>query len=84
MQKDSKIYIAGHRGTAGSALVEVLEQRGFKNLITRTHQELDLSNQEAVEEFFKQEKPEYVFCVRCYLVERRMSRRGRIFCMLIQ
>ncbi|WP_416860995.1 GDP-L-fucose synthase family protein [Helicobacter ganmani] len=61
MQKDSKIYIAGHRGTAGSALVEVLEQRGFKNLITRTHQELDLSNQEAVEEFFKQEKPEYVF-----------------------
>lgn len=52
MQKDSKIYIAGHRGTAGSALVEVLEQRGFKNLITRTHQELDLSNQEAVEEFF--------------------------------
>ena len=61
MQKDSKIYIAGHRGTAGSALVGVLEQRGFKNLITRTHQELDLSNQEAVEEFFKQEKPEYVF-----------------------
>lgn len=61
MKKTSKIYIAGHRGTAGSALVEVLEQRGFKNLITKTHQELDLSNQKAVEEFFQKEKPEYVF-----------------------
>lgn len=61
MDKNSKIYIAGHGGTAGTALVENLQKRGFNNLLLKTRQELDLTNQKAVEEFFKQEKPEYVF-----------------------
>ena len=61
MNKDSKIYIAGHRGLVGSAIVRNLEQQGYKNLILRTHAELDLTNQRAVHDFFKQEKPEYVF-----------------------
>lgn len=61
MHKDSKIYIAGHRGTAGTALVDNLRARGFNNLILRTRQELDLTNQEAVADLFKNEKPEYVF-----------------------
>ena len=61
MNKDSKIYIAGHRGTAGTALVENLKKRGFHNLILKTRTELDLINQEAVQNLFKEEKPEYVF-----------------------
>ncbi len=61
MNKDSKIYIAGHNGTAGTALVENLQKRGFGNLILKTRQELDLTNQQAVVNFFKEEKPEYVF-----------------------
>ena len=61
MIKDSKIYIAGHRGMAGSAIVRRLENDGFSNLVMRTHAELDLQNQVAVEAFFEQEKPEYVF-----------------------
>ncbi|EDO6740981.1 GDP-L-fucose synthase [Campylobacter coli] len=61
MNKDSKIYIAGHKGTAGTALVENLHKRGFHNLLIKTRQELNLANQKAVEELFKQEKPEYVF-----------------------
>jgi len=60
MQKNSKIYIAGHRGLVGSAIVKNLELKGYSNLIYRTHQELDLTNQLAVEEFFNQERPEYV------------------------
>lgn len=61
MQKSSKIYIAGHRGLAGSAIVRKLKQEGFNNLLLRTSAELDLRNQQAVKEFFEQEKPEYVF-----------------------
>ncbi len=61
MEKDSKIYIAGHRGLVGSALKRKLESRGYTNLLFRTHKELDLTNQQAVNEFFKQEKPEYIF-----------------------
>lgn len=61
MNKDSKIYVAGHRGLVGSAIVENLKSKGYTNLITRTHSELDLTNQVAVEDFFKSEKPEYVF-----------------------
>ncbi|EDA5834434.1 MULTISPECIES: GDP-L-fucose synthase [Campylobacter] len=61
MNKDSKIYIAGHKGTAGTALVENLKKRGYENLILKTRQELDLLNQQAVIEFFKNEQPEYVF-----------------------
>lgn len=61
MQKNSKIYIAGHRGLVGSALVRKLQSEGYDNLIFRTHDELDLLNQQAVADFFAQEKPEYVF-----------------------
>lgn len=61
MNKNSKVYIAGHRGLVGSALVRNLEARGFKNIICRNHKELDLTNQNEVREFFKIEKPEYVF-----------------------
>lgn len=58
---DSKIYVAGHSGLLGSALIRVLKSKGYENLITRTHDELELTHQEAVENFFQQEKPEYVF-----------------------
>ncbi len=61
MQTDSKIYIAGHRGLVGSALVRQLKTHGYNNLVTRTHAELDLTNQDAVGNFFSQEKPDYVF-----------------------
>ena len=60
MQKNSKIYIAGHKGLVGSAIVKNLKAKGYSNLIYKTHQELDLVNQEEVESFFKKEKPEYV------------------------
>ena len=56
----SKVYICGHRGLVGSAIMRNLEAKGFNNLITRTHAELDLTNQQAVEDFFASEKPEYV------------------------
>ena len=61
MLKDSLIYVAGHKGTAGSAILEGLQRRGFTNILTKTHAELDLTNQKAVDEFFKKEKPEFVF-----------------------
>ncbi len=60
MEKESKIYIAGHRGLVGSAIVNSLTSKGFTNLIFKTHAELDLTNQSAVEIFFTKEKPEYV------------------------
>ena len=61
MKHESKIFIAGHRGLVGSAIVRALEANGFTNLVTRTHRELDLTDQAAVAEFFKSERPEYVF-----------------------
>jgi GDP-L-fucose synthase len=61
MNKDSTIYVAGHRGLVGSALMRQLEAQGYKNIVTRTHAELDLTNQQAVAEFFSSENPEYVF-----------------------
>ena len=61
MDKNSKIYVAGHRGMVGSAIVRELDRQGYSNIITRTHEELDLLRQDAVEAFFKAEKPEYVF-----------------------
>jgi GDP-L-fucose synthase len=61
MNKDSKIYVAGHRGMAGSAIVRNLKTKKFTNLIFRTSAELDLKNREAVQSFFEKEKPEYVF-----------------------
>lgn len=61
MEKDAKIYIAGHRGLVGSAILKNLEARGYSNFVTRTHKELDLTNSIAVAEFFSIEKPDYVF-----------------------
>lgn len=61
MDKESKIYVAGHRGLVGSAIIKNLESRGYTNIITRTHAELDLTSQNAVSTFFESEKPEYVF-----------------------
>ena len=61
MNTDSRIYVAGHRGLVGSALMRCLVKNGYTDLVTRTHQELDLMDQHAVEEFFNKEKPEYVF-----------------------
>ena len=60
MEANAKIYVAGHNGLAGSALVKKLKSLGYGNIITRTHAELDLTRQEAVESFFAKEKPEFV------------------------
>ncbi|MGD0958490.1 MAG: GDP-L-fucose synthase [Methylomonas sp.] len=61
MDKNAKIYVAGHRGLVGSALVRTLRDKGYNNLLQRTHAELDLTDQNAVKAFFNDEKPEYVF-----------------------
>ena len=61
MDKNSKIYVAGHRGLVGSALMENLQEKGYSNIVTRTHKELDLANTMEVAKFFEAEKPEYVF-----------------------
>jgi len=61
VEKNAKIYIAGHRGMVGSAILRKLQQEGFSNIITRTSKELDLRNQQQVSAFFELEKPEYVF-----------------------
>ena len=61
MQRDSRIYVAGHRGLVGSALMRKLEEGGYSNLITRTRAELNLTSRDEVRQFFMQEKPEYVF-----------------------
>lgn len=61
MEKDSKIYVAGHRGMVGSAIVRELKRQGYDNIVTRTHAELDLTRQDDVEDFFSEEHPEYVF-----------------------
>lgn len=63
MNLTDKIYISGHSGMVGSALIRLLASKGFKNLITKTHNELDLINQRSVEEFFLQEKPDIVFLI---------------------
>ncbi|MBO6134132.1 MAG: GDP-L-fucose synthase [Lachnospiraceae bacterium] len=60
MEKNAKIYVAGHRGLVGSAIVRSLERQGYTNLIYRTHKEMDLTNQADVFRFFEEEKPEYV------------------------
>ncbi|WP_367210547.1 GDP-L-fucose synthase family protein [Sphingobacterium sp. R2] len=61
MEKDAKIYVAGHRGMVGSAIHRKLIELGYSNIVTRTSQELDLRNQQAVADFFKEERPDYVF-----------------------
>lgn len=60
IEKNSKIYVAGHRGLVGSAIVKNLQSKGYTNIVYKTHSELDLTNQQAVAEFFEAEKPEYV------------------------
>jgi GDP-L-fucose synthase len=61
MEKQSKIYVAGHRGLVGSAIVRNLKEKGYTNIIGKTHLELDLKDQNSVRKFFEEEKPEYVF-----------------------
>ena len=61
MDRDSKIYVAGHRGMVGSAIVRELKRQGYENIVTRMHAELDLTDQRAVDDFFEAERPEYVF-----------------------
>jgi GDP-L-fucose synthase len=61
MENNARIYVAGHRGLVGSAIVRRLEADGYSNILTRTHSELDLMEQTAVRDFFSEEKPEYVF-----------------------
>ena len=61
MNRNGKIYVAGHRGMVGSAIVRALEKNGYHNIVIRTHKELDLTRQDAVEAFFAEEKPDYVF-----------------------
>ena len=61
MEKEAKIYVAGHRGMVGSAIIRQLEKEGYHNIITRTHKELNLCRQDEVEKFFAEEKPDYVF-----------------------
>jgi GDP-L-fucose synthase len=61
MNTDSKIYVAGHRGLVGSALIRCLQSGGYRNVVTRTHAELEMMNQAAVQQFFASEQPEYVF-----------------------
>ena len=60
IEKNAKIYVAGHKGMVGSAIVRELERQGYHNIITRTHKELDLLRQDAVEAYFEEEKPEVV------------------------
>ena len=67
MNKDSRIYVAGHRGLVGSAILENLREKGYENIILRTHSELDLTNQSAVNDFFAKEKPEYVFLAAAHV-----------------
>lgn len=61
MEKDAKIYVAGHRGMVGSAIVRALTKQGYRHILTRTHQELNLCRQQEVEDFFADERPDYVF-----------------------
>jgi GDP-L-fucose synthase len=61
MNKQDRVYVAGHRGLVGSAIVRVLERRNFNNILVRTHDKLDLTSQSAVYDFFSSEQPEFVF-----------------------
>lgn len=61
MDKNGKIYVAGHKGMVGSAIVRALEKNGYTNIVTKSHKELDLTRQDQVEKFFSEEKPDYVF-----------------------
>lgn len=79
MEQEDKIYVAGHRGMVGSAMVRLLGKKGFKNIITRTSAELDLRNQQAVSDFFVAEKPAYVFLAAAKVggIQANNSYRGQ-------
>ena len=84
MEKNAKIYVAGHLGMVGSAIVRELQRQGYTNIITRTHRELDLTRQDAVEAFFAEEKPEYVFLAAAKLVASSPIRKHwQTSCMII-
>jgi GDP-L-fucose synthase len=67
LEKDSKIYVAGHMGLVGSAIVRNLKEKGYTNIIGRNHKELDLTDQVAVRKFFEEESPEYVFLAAAHV-----------------
>lgn len=67
MEKSSKIYVAGHRGLVGGAILRCLKEKGYTNIVTRSHSELDLLNQADVNSFFESEKPEYVFLAAAHV-----------------
>ena len=69
MNKTAKIYVAGHNGMVGSAIVRKLQHEGYTNLLLRSSKELDLRNQEAVNRFFEAEQPEYIFLARVPLLK---------------
>ena len=81
MQKTDKIYVAGHNGLVGSAIVRKLKKEGFTNIVTRSHKELDLTDQAMVQEFFEQEKPDFVFMAAAK--SRRTGKRWISLCILI-
>ena len=78
MQKTSKIYIAGHRGLVGSAIKRQLEKEGYRNIVFRTSEELDLRDSNKVDEFFKNESPEYVFIAAAKVggIKANLERKG--------
>ncbi len=86
MQKESKIYVAGHRGLVGSALVRQLENQGYRNLVLRTRAELDLLDQAATYAFLRQERPEYVFVAAARVggIRANMNNLGRFLFENIQ
>ena len=79
MEQEDKIYVAGHRGMVGSAIVRLLGKKGFQNIVTRTSAELDLRNQQAVSDFFVAEKPAYVFLAAAKVggIQANNSYRGQ-------
>ena len=82
MEKNAKIYVAGHRGMVGSAIVRELERQGYTNIITRTHKELDLTRQDAVEAFFGEESRSMCSSLRRrWAVSWPTRARWRISCM---
>jgi len=82
MNKNSKIYIAGHKGLVGSAITRNLKARGYTRFLFRTLDELDLTRQQAVDEFFEKEKPEYVFLAAAKVGGIMANNfTGQTFCM---
>ena len=74
LEKNSKIYVAGHKGLVGSAIVRNLKSKGYTNIIGKTHKELDLTNQADVKKFFEEEKPTFLAAPRLEELEQYTSR----------